>query len=117
MYTIILADSTTVETSTIHLDSDAIRGKSKPTIVINAADKTEFMNVWDALSPSNLEVVEIYQGGARIGAYNNCDLENIQIVPNYDGSMTAYFYLIGEVTPATDPEYETAYKIIAGEVE
>lgn len=88
----------------------------EPHFVIEAADRAAFLETWDLLTDRSLQKVDVYQDDVRVAGFTDCELTGTQTVHSYDGSMVAHFYLTGLPTEYVDPEYEAAYKILAGEM-
>lgn len=86
-------------------------------IVIACADKEDMQTIWGLLSDEELVDAAIYQGDNRILNISNASVVGTQTVSNTDGSLTAHFYLDGEVASAADSEYADAAKILLGEEE
>lgn len=107
MNKIILADGSVVLAESVTLE---------PCFVIRAADRDAFLAVWDQLTPDNLEQVDIYIDDKRIAGFTSCELQSIQTLNNYDGSLIVHFYLVGFPAEPRN-EYQEAFQVITGEVE
>lgn len=105
---IILADGSVITAESVTLE---------PHFVIQCPDRQAFLAVWDQLTPDNLIQLDVFNGDNRIAGFTDCELIGTQTVNSYDGSLTAHFYLTGVPAVQTDPEYETAYHIMTGEMQ
>ena len=84
--------------------------------VIDCATREDALDIWDLLTPENLQSVTVYEGDVKTAEYVNVHLNSVQFVPN-SGAVTAHFYMSGDVnSESTDEnEYVIAAKILLGE--
>lgn len=86
-------------------------------IIAACTSKEEVLALWDRLTPENLTEVKIKEDGETLFTFLNAGVTGQQSVLNPDNTITAHFYLDGERAALADPEYETAARILLGEVE
>lgn len=108
MHTVILANGSTIDATSVTLE---------PHFSVSIPNWDAFIELVDRLSPENLETLQAVVNDQIAVTFQNCELVGTQTINNYDGSMEAHFYLRGKVAPQTDPSYETAYKILVGEIQ
>lgn len=108
MNAIILNDGSVIHTTSITLE---------PHFTVSLQNWDAFIDLIDRLTPGNLTKIQATIDGDLVVTYTDCELVGTQTVNNYDGSMEAHFYLTGVVAPQADPSYETAYKILTGEIQ
>lgn len=96
---------------------DATSVTLEPHFTVAAENRAAFLLVWDELTDEALKSVSIYsQDDKLLARFTDRELAGTQTVHSYDGSMVGHFYLSGLPAAQTDPEYEEAYKVLAGEV-
>lgn len=108
MKTIILNDGSTIDATSITLE---------PHFSASVQNWDAFIDLIDRLTPDNLIQIQAAINDNLVVTFTDCELVGTQTVNNFDGSMEAHFYLTGEPAPQTDPSYETAYKILIGEIQ
>lgn len=89
----------------------------EPHMVFSLTDWDQFIELVDQLEGENLLHLQVVKDDAPVASFTDCELVGTQTVNNHDGTLTAHFYMIGVPEAQTDPDYETAYKIMAGEVQ
>lgn len=103
---IVLNDNSEIEVQSITFE---------PHFVINCENRDRFIEVWDKLTDDNLANIKVYNGETLTAGFSFCRLFGTQTVHNYDGSLTAHFYLEGQAVESVDPEYKEAYNALVGE--
>lgn len=108
MNKIILANGKVIDAETVTLE---------PHFSTNVEDWDAFIELIDMMTDENLLHVQIIKDDKPVASFNTCELVGTQTVNNYDGSMTVHIYLMGEVDQPVDPQYETAFKLLTGEIQ
>ncbi len=95
-----------------------VDGSYTGAVVLIAEDRQALMDIWDQLTPDNLQELQITQDdGTVIHTLHGAVIDSQQSVTNPDGTLTVRFYLsetmTGDIT--TDAEYVQAAKIMLGE--
>lgn len=108
------------DTMKVILDSGAVIDATsvtlEPHFTVAADNRAAFLSVWDELTDEALKSVSIYSNDKLLARFTDCELAGTQTVHSYDGSMVGHFYLTGLPAAQSDPEFEEAYKVLAGEV-
>lgn len=104
----ILTDSTEVDLAEFTLPMH---------VVVVLPTKEDVLALWDRMEPENLTDVKIKDGEEILFTFLNAGVVGQQSVVNLDGTITAHFYLDGERVAQASAEYETAAKILLGEVQ
>lgn len=108
MNQIILANGRVIDAKTVTLE---------PHFSTKVKDWDAFIELIDMMTDENLLHVQIIKDDKPVASFNTCELVGTQTINNYDESMTVHIYLMGEVDQPVDPEYETAYRLMAGEIQ
>jgi hypothetical protein len=109
-YTVILHDGTEIP-----VDEATIA----PSFVKRALDKPGVLDIWDKLTPENLEELRITRNNTDVGIFHDVTVEGVQVVVNPDGTYTGHYYLraadAGNAVDEETREYVQAAKILLGE--
>lgn len=103
---IVLNDNSEIEVQSVTFE---------PHFVVNCENRDKFIEVWDKLTDENLASIKVYNQDTLTAGFNFCRLFGTQTVHNYDGTITAHFYLEGSPAETVEPEYKEAYRALVGE--
>lgn len=95
-----------------------VDGSYTGAVVLIVEDRQALMDIWDQLTPDNLQAVQITQDdGTVVHTLHGVVIDSQQSVTNPDGTLTVHFYMSETITGdvPTDAEYALAGKILLGE--
>lgn len=62
--------------------------------IVVCQNRGDFNRLWNKMNEANLQEVQIRENGLTICTITGMELDNVQIIPNTDGTLTAHFYFV-----------------------